>query len=51
MIAHLGAETREVHALTFDSVVGQLDRDGRDVREMVGLEVSFGGLGVTGILD
>ncbi|HVK84761.1 MAG TPA: signal peptide peptidase SppA [Kofleriaceae bacterium] len=46
--AHLGVETRELHALAFDSLVGTAEREGRDVRAMAGLEVSFGGLAVTG---
>ncbi len=43
---HLGAETRELHALA-----GPLDMEveGRDVRAMIGLELSFGRTGVTAI--
>ena len=43
---HLGAETRELHALA-----GPLDIqvEGRDVRAMLGLELSFGRTGITTI--
>lgn len=43
---HLGAETRELHALAGPLNV---EVDGRDVRAMVGLELSFGRTGVTAI--
>ncbi len=43
---HLGIETRETHAIA--TATG--DRiEGRDGRALVGLEVSFGGIGVTAI--
>lgn len=43
---HLGVETREVHALV-STAAGVVEDDGRDVRATVGLELSFGALGVT----
>jgi protease-4 len=46
--AHLGVETRDVHALV-STAAGLIEDDGRDVRAMVGLELSFGALGVTAI--
>lgn len=43
---HAAVETRELHAL-IDSPTGLQDRGGRDLRATLGLEVSFGSLGVT----
>ena len=45
---HLGAETRALHAL-INTAAGQIENDGRDLRAMVGLEVSFGAVGITAI--
>jgi len=46
--AHAVVESRELHALV-DSPTGLVDRGGRDVRATLGLEVSFGSLGVTAL--
>jgi protease-4 len=46
--AHIGVESRELHALAFDTTTGVVERDGRDIRAMAGLEISFGSVGVTG---
>jgi protease-4 len=43
---HLGAETRELHALAGPL---EMEVEGRDVRAMLGLELSFGKTGVTTI--
>ena len=43
---HLGAETRELHALSGPL---EMEVEGRDVRALVGLELSFGSTGVTTI--
>jgi len=43
---HVGAETRELHALAGPLNV---EVEGRDVRAMVGLELSFGRTGITAI--
>ncbi len=48
IFVHGALETRELHALA-DSASGERDLGGRDVRATLGLEVSFGGLGVTGL--
>jgi len=45
---HLGAETRELHAVD-NSPTGLVAVEGRDVRALVGLELSFGSTGVTTI--
>ena len=42
-----GVESRALHAIAFDAAIGRVEDDGRDVRATVGLELSFGGLGVT----
>jgi protease-4 len=41
-----GVETREVYALV-DTATGRIEDNGRDVRATLGLEVSFGRMGVT----
>lgn len=43
---HVGAETRELHAIAF-TPAGRVQDDGRDVRGTVGLELSFGAVGVS----
>jgi protease-4 len=48
VILHGAVESRELHALE-DSVTGQRDVGGRDARATVGLEISFGSFGVTGL--
>ena len=48
LTVHLGVETRDIHALV-STASGLIEDDGRDVRALVGLEVSFGSLGVTAI--
>lgn len=48
MIVHGAVESRELHALE-DSVTGQRDVGGRDARATLGLEISFGSFGVTGL--
>jgi protease-4 len=45
---HGALETRELHTLA-DSASGVRDIGGRDARATLGLEVSFGGLGVTAL--
>ncbi len=45
---HGAVESRAVHALV-DSPVGEQDIDGRDLRVTLGLEVSFGQIGVTAL--
>jgi len=46
---HVGAETRELHAVDNSPTSGLVAVEGRDVRALVGLELSFGGVGVTTI--
>ena len=48
LTVHLGVETRDVHALV-STASGSIEDEGRDVRALVGLELSFGALGVTAI--
>jgi len=48
VFAHAAVETRELHAL-IDSPTGLADRGGRDVRATLGIELSFGALGVTSL--
>jgi protease-4 len=48
VIVHGAVESRELHALE-DSVTGQRDVGGRDARATLGLEISFGSFGVTGL--
>ncbi len=48
LTVHLGVETRDIHALV-STASGLIEDDGRDVRALVGLELSFGSLGVTAI--
>ncbi|MBX3156565.1 MAG: signal peptide peptidase SppA [Deltaproteobacteria bacterium] len=43
---HAALETRALHVLT-DSPVGRDEREGRDYRATLGLEVSFGAFGIT----
>jgi len=43
---HANVETRELHAL-IDSPTGLEERNGRDLRATLGLEVSFGAFGIT----
>ncbi|MDQ3370281.1 MAG: signal peptide peptidase SppA, partial [Myxococcota bacterium] len=45
---HGAAESREVHSF-IDTATGRLEDEGRDLRATVGLEISFGGLGVTAL--
>lgn len=45
---HLGAETRETHAFV-STLAGRLEDEGRDVRATLGLELSFGAVGVTAL--
>lgn len=45
---HLGAESRAVHALV-NTAAGQIEDDGRELRVMAGLELSFGALGITAL--
>ncbi|MDX2094036.1 MAG: signal peptide peptidase SppA [Kofleriaceae bacterium] len=45
----LGLESRALHPLAFDAVSGLAERDGRDIRAMAGLDISFGRIGVAGI--
>ena len=46
---HGAIETRELHALVSSPSTGLVEVDGRDVRATIGLELSFGGLGVTAL--
>ncbi len=45
---HGAVETRELHARV-DSAAGRNDIGGRDIRATLGLELSFGGMGVTAL--
>jgi len=55
VIVHAGLETRELRAIIDSSVTGHTEAEGRDWRATVGLELSFGGFGVsaygTGLRD
>ena len=55
VIVHAGVETRELHAIIDSNLTGRTEKDGRDWRATVGLELSFGGFGVsaygTGLRD
>ena len=48
LTVHLGVETRDIHALV-STASGLIEDQGRDLRALVGLELSFGSLGVTAI--
>ena len=48
LFVHLGIESREVHAL-INTAAGQLDDEGRDLRAMAGVELSFGAFGITAV--
>nr|MBA3818213.1 hypothetical protein [Deltaproteobacteria bacterium] len=45
---HGAVESRDVHTF-IDTATGRLEDEGRDLRATVGLEISFGGLGVTAL--
>ncbi len=48
LIVHVGVESREVHAL-INSATRQIDDEGRDLRAMAGIELSFGAFGITAL--
>ncbi len=47
VFVHAGLETRALHAIIDDPVGGRTEDEGRDVRAVVGLELSFGAFGAT----
>ncbi|HEU0031180.1 MAG TPA: signal peptide peptidase SppA [Kofleriaceae bacterium] len=48
LYVHAAVESRELHTLE-DSIMGVRDVGGRDLRATLGVEVSFGGFGVTAL--